>query len=134
MTWMGLIVNQSPSVFWYNPDTWSSSSIGLEKANFIAEVLSDNTSLSKASWTPAKILPTGAISNDQLIDSVQSRIGLSGLNANQRQSIISYLSTQLQYNGVYTSFQYNNTNPEHQKTKGLGVFYLIFMTPEFNLL
>lgn len=130
---MGLMVNQSPSVFWYNSDSWSSPSIVLEKANFVAEILSDATSLNAVGWTPAKILPSGVITNDQLIDSIQNKVGLS-LNNNQRQNIISYLSTQLQYNGVYQSFQYNNTNPEHQKTKGLGVFYLLFMTPEFNLL
>lgn len=131
---MGLQFNMPPSVFWYNPDTWSSSSIGLEKANYLAEILSDSTAHNGASWSASKVLPQGAVTKDELVSFAQSKVGLTTLNDAQKQSINGYLSVQLQYDNTYTPFTYNNLNPEHQKTKGLGVYYLMFLTPEFNLL
>ena len=131
---LGMLYNMAPSVFWYNPDAWSSSSIILEKANIFASILDDNNSQNAASWSAAKALPVGVVTKDQLIDFVQAKVGLTNLSAEQRQAIVSYLSMELQYNGVYQPFTYNNLNPTHQATKGLGVYYLMFISPEFNLL
>lgn len=131
---MGLFFNMPPSVFWYNPNTWSSSSIALEKANWVAYILDDNSAQNAAGWTPQKILPVGTVTNTQLIDSVKAKVGLTTLTSAQTQSMVSYLSNQLQYNSQYTPFTYDNNNATHRATKGLGMFYMMFITPEFNLL
>lgn len=131
---LGMLFNMPPSVFWYNPNTWSSSSVALEKANFISSIIDDDGALNAAGWTPQKILPTGSVNTTQLITFVQSKVGLTTLNNAQVQSMISYLTQQLQYNNTYTPFTYNNNNATHRATKGMGMYYIMFLTPEFNLL
>lgn len=131
---MGMEFNMAPSVFWYNADVWSSPSVALEKANFIAEILSNQTAQEDIGWTPGKILPTGVANAQQVIEAARSRVGLNALSAAHANVLNGYMSQELQYDGVYTPFVYNNQNPDHQASKGLGCYYLLFLTSEFNLL
>lgn len=133
---MGMQFNMAPSVFWYNQSSWIGATSQIERANYIAQVLDDSSAQSfpAQKWTPAKILPLGSnISNSELINFVSSRVGLTSINQNQLSTFNDYLSRSRQYDGSYTQFIYDNSNPVHQRQKGLGVYYLDFLTPEFEL-
>jgi uncharacterized protein (DUF1800 family) len=131
---MGMQVNLAPSVFWYNQNSWLSASIVLEKANWVTALLNDNTAQQAADpdWTPALTLPSGSATPAQLIEHVGSRLGIA-LTGTQRSSIESFLAQTRQYNGSYTPLSYDNTNATHQRQKGIGVYYLFFLLPAFQL-
>ena len=133
-TKMGFTPNFPPSVFWYPQTAWGSSSVLLEKANLVSEVLGDNGAQSTGNWTPALVLPQGAASIDQVISYLVDRLHLGSLNAAQQQALTGFMSTQLQYDNTYAPYIYDNTKAQHQKEKGLGLYFLIFMSPKFQLL
>lgn len=133
---MGFQLNQAPSVFWYPQDSWIGASVALEKANYLAQILGDSTSQRKPEpdWLPSKILPVGAISATQLIDSAQTRLGIVNLSTQALSNLDGYLKTKRQWNGTYASFTYDNTRSSHQREKGLGIYYLLLMSAPFQLL
>ncbi len=136
MQLMGMQVNYAPSVFWYNSYSWVSSSVLLDKANFIAQVMDDNTAqaLPNPDWTPALVLPTGSVSARGLQDFIAARLGIDSLNDAQKSALDGYVTTLYQnYNNSYTPFSYDNTKSDHQRRKGLGLYYLLFLTSTFQL-
>jgi uncharacterized protein (DUF1800 family) len=132
---MGMQLNLAPSVFWYPQDSWIGSAITLEKANFIAQILNDSTAQGQASppWSAAKALPVGAITSPQLIATLRDKLGLRSINEQQSTTLQGYLLQKRNWNGTYSPFTYDNTNTAHQKSKGLGVYYLMFMNSGFQL-
>ncbi len=132
---LGMPVNLPPSVFWFNPQGWTSPSVILERANFVGYLLSDTTSQSQTSpaWTPAKILPSGAATMSQVIDHAAATLGIDPVSTDVKLVLQNYMSKSLQYNGVYSPMTYNNTNATHQRMKGMGVYYELIGSPLFQL-
>ncbi len=132
---MGMQFNMSPSVFWYSQAGWLSPASQLERANFVAQILDDSTALAGVSpaWSAARVLPVGAATKAELINYISDKIGVRNVNSSQRATLNDYLSKKKEWNNTYSSFTYDNTNAAHQKLKGLGVYYLQFLTPEFQL-
>lgn len=130
---IGMQPNLAPSVFWYPQDTWNSSSAILEKANLLASMYDDSNAHTAGGWSTSKVFPSGAISVDGLVEFVRSRLNLGELNVNQLAVLKDYLSRTRQYNGSYSNTTYDNTNSTHQLRKGLGLYYLLIMSTEFQL-
>lgn len=80
---MGMPVNQTPSVFWFNPLGWTSPSVLLERANFVGYLLSDTTSQNQTSpaWTPARLLPSGSATMTQVIDKSAFTLGIGPISS-----------------------------------------------------
>lgn len=131
---MGFEPNQAPSVFWYPQDAWNSSNTIMEKANLLSQLFNDQTSQQKIGWTPQTVLPQGAVTLLQLVGFVQSTLNIDSFTTGQEQALIAYLTTKKIYNGTYEPFTYSNANTEHQRNKGLGLYYLMFLSPKFQLL
>ncbi len=131
---MGMEVNMAPSVFWYNPKVWVSASVGVEKGNYLSGIMDDSTYHAQGGWSAAKIMPTAKLTKAEFVDNLINRVGLSELSQKRLDSIISYLSLKRNSDGTFQAYTFDNQNPAHQRFKGMGVYYLLFLTPEFNLL
>lgn len=133
---MGMQVNMAPSVFWYSPTTWTSASVALERANYLAEILSDSTAQSapEPDWTIASLLPSGSATPLQVIQKASGILGITALSATQIGNIEGYFNQRLDYTGSYHTVPYVNTNADHQSIKGRGGYYLLMISPEFQLL
>jgi len=131
---MGFEVNNSPSVFWFSQEGWISPSVLLEKQNLLAYLFEDHTSQQQTSpaWAPSAVLPSGAASEEELIDYVAARMGVD-LNLNQKAALLDYMKKEKQYDNTFSNFTYNNTNALHQREKGLGLYYILASSPQFNL-
>lgn len=134
LTEMGMRVNLSPSVFWFNPQAWNSPAIQLARVNYISTLTGDSTAqkLPEPDWNPAILFPSGSISGTELIDSVSTRLGLS-LDQDVRATLKSYVERELQYDGSIKPFAYNNLNPTHQRQKGVGIYSELLVSPGYQL-
>lgn len=132
---MGMQVNMAPSVFWYPQESWLNPSVMLGKVNLFVDLTGDSTSLVKPSpdWTAAKVLPTGAATEEEVISFAAHRLGIGEVNSNAVAIIKDYMDKKKQYNGTYTNDPYDNTDTTDQKMKGLGVYYHLLSMPEFSL-
>lgn len=132
---MGMPVNDAPSVFWFNPRSWTGPGVLLERANFVAHVLSDSTShrAPEPDWSPSSLLPAGGADARALIAHVASRLGLGALSEDQLLTIESYLNQNKTWDGRFEPAPYNNLNADAQKRKGLGAYYVMASLPSFQL-
>lgn len=55
------------------------------------------------------------------------------MDSNIVATIKDYMDKKKQYNNVFTSDPYNNTDPADQNMKGLGAYYQLLSMPEFSL-
>ncbi len=132
---MGMQVNMASSVFWYPQDGWLSPSVMLNKVNLFIDLTGDFTSLAlpEPDWTAAKILPSGAVTAEEVINFAAHRLGVGEVDSNIVATIKDYMDKKKQYNNVFTSDPYNNTDPADQNMKGLGAYYQLLSMPEFSL-
>lgn len=132
---MGMPVNQTPSVFWFNPNGWTSAAISLERSNFIGRILGDSTAQQKPDpdWSAQLALPSGNVTSSEVIDYVASRLGIVSLPESLKQSLDAYMNRALQYDNSYLSQPYSNLDSTRQKQKGLGLYYILMTTPDFQL-
>lgn len=128
---MGMPFNNAPSVFWFNQSAWTGPSVLLERANFIAQLLGDRGSQQARApaWAPALVLPAGPATPDETIDHVARSAGCGVLAEDVRAQLRGYLNTIVEWNGVQRPVPYDNTNVEHQRAKGLGLYYILHMMP-----
>ena len=132
---MGMPINEAPSVFWFNPRSWTGPGILLERANYLARILSDSTAhrLPEPDWSAATILPQGAVGTRDLIQHVAIKLGLGTLTEDQILTLESYLDRNKTWDGRYEAAPFNNLNPDTQKRKGLGAYYVMSALPAFQL-
>lgn len=132
---MGMEINNPPSVFWFNPSSWTGPSILLERANFLAQLFGDSSAQQKITprWSPALVLPVGNISAEDVIVSLATYLGIKEVNINSKQQLLTYLNKVKQSNGNYRSVAYNNTNTSHQRNKGGGLIYVLTAMPDYQL-
>ncbi len=132
---MGMPVNDAPSVFWFNPRSWSGPGVLLERANFAAHILSDGTSHRAADpdWEAASVLPAGAVDSRALILHVGDKLGVGALTEDQILTLASYIDRNKTWDGRYEAAPYNNGNVDSQKRKGLGAYYVMSSLAAFQL-
>lgn len=129
----GMLFNFTPSVFWYNPTVWNSSSVLLAKANVVAEMLNDHTAQSDGGWSAAKVLPQGVATPREVINFAIAKLGLFNVSEVQKQNLDGYFKLSRQSDNTYLPFMYNNLSADHQARKGLGAYYILFTLPSFQL-
>lgn len=135
LTNMGMEINSPPSVFWFNPSSWTGPSILLERANFLAQILGDSTAQQKISprWSPSLVLPSGNLSAEQVLDSLASYLGINEINTDSKLQLLTYINTVKQWNGTYHTVTYSNTNTSHQRNKGGGLIYVLTAMTDYQL-
>lgn len=131
---MGMPINLAPSVFWFDANSWTSPAILMARANFVANILGDTSShaLASPAWSISSSLPSGTASADAVIDYVSARLGVP-INENLRASLKNYVNTAKEYDGKLTSITYVNTDLTLQKQKGGGLYYILALSPQFQL-
>jgi uncharacterized protein (DUF1800 family) len=132
---LGMLINQAPSVFWFNPSAWTSPAITLERSNLVAQLLGDSTALGKTSpaWSPSNFLPTSNATPRETILFVANKLGVGNLSSNSITQLEDYMNKNLEYNGTYTEQSYNNLDVDLQRQKGIGLYYILMSTPGFQL-
>ena len=124
-------VNLSPSVFWFNTAAWTSPSLALDRANFVARLFGDAGAQSQISWNADFVIPQGQLSAQQILVQVANNLGINQIPVNAELQLESYMNRERQWDSSYLNRPYDNTNYEHRKRKGLGAYYVLFSMPEF---
>ncbi len=129
--YMGMLINNPPSVFWFNPSSWTGPSVILERANYVAGIFGDTTAQQQSDpdWSPVGVLPAGAATAAEVIDYAAAKIGCSGITADQRALLEDYMGKIRNYDGSFTKKSYDNTDINAQSMKGLGVYYQLLGLP-----
>ena len=72
------------------------------------------------------------VSATDVINYASGRLGVS-LNTNIVATLEQYMSKVKQWDGTYSSKQYDNTSSSDQRTKGMGIYYILSSQPDFQL-
>lgn len=132
---VGMEFNASPSVFWYPNEAWGTPASFLGKANLISYIISDTTALAlpDPDWVPQNILPVGVATPTTVASFAADHLGIGSISEEVLSSIEIYMNTVKQWNGIFTSKQYDNTDLTDRRRKGMGVYFLLSSMPQFHL-
>lgn len=135
---MQMAITRAPSVFWWDPSTWTSPPTNIEKANFYARILRD-TSAQRGEdpdnpiWEPAFALPVGdEVTARDVVKYVANRMGVA-LSKSEEDQLVYYMLHEVNGDEEYVPFTYDNRLEYDQRRKGLGVYYILGMHPEFQM-
>lgn len=127
---MGMSLTYVPSPGWYAERRHITEDYLLALSNFYAGVLLQDSRFAEVGWTPAEILPEGEVFSREVILFVAEKLGVT-VNTNQLEALRYYMDYEVNYSGGYDRRLYDNILPLHQERKGLGLYMLLGMTPDF---
>ncbi|MCO6431576.1 MAG: DUF1800 family protein [Deltaproteobacteria bacterium] len=135
LLYMAMQVNDSPSVFWFSPNAWTSAALALERANFVTNLIRDTDAqqLPEPDWLPQQILPAGEANTRQVIEHIAAALGIDSVPEPVFQALEAYMNRERQWNGSFINQNYNNTNAILQRRKGLGVYSILMTSPSYQL-
>ncbi len=127
---MGFATTNPPTVFYFDRGTWTSNDALMFSSNMVANTLSDTQATGRLTgWSTLSILPPAAANSDEAISFVSARLGVTP-NASQFSQTKQFLDRT--YNGTtYTNRAYNNTDANHRSGKGVYLYLIMAMWPDF---
>ena len=133
---LGMGITQAPSVFWWDPSTWTSPSVSLAKTNFYSEVLDDlsaqrrNEDNPNDDWVPTHSCPNGNVDANGLINFVSGRMGVEVPSA-LRDQLVFYVDHRINSSEEFVVEPYDSTDDSIVRRKCMGLYYILGMTPRF---
>jgi uncharacterized protein (DUF1800 family) len=129
---MGYATTNPPTVFFFPEATWTSAPTLIDTSNYVANLLADTTTIARlTSWSADKTLPVGEKTAIEVTRHVADRLGVT-LGGDQLDQIAYYMNNTFA-GTTATRRLYDNTILAHRTGKGLPLYQILAMMPEFVL-
>ena len=80
------------------------------------------------------MFPAQKLSAKDFALSLINKVGIHELSQQRVDTLLSYIGNLRASNGTFSPYDFDNTNQNSLKLKGLGLRYILFLSEEFNLL
>lgn len=127
---MSLTSNRFPA--WFAKKKHLSQNYFLSLSNFYAAAFRQSDLFEELGWTAQAVLPRGEIYSRDIILHVARALDVS-LNEDQISQLKYYMDYRVNYENEHERALYDNLLPSHHTRKGLGLYMLLGMTPDFIL-
>ncbi len=127
---MGMPLTQSPTVFWFPDSTWTSAPVKIEALNFLSSVVEDR--YSDAGWLPQQILPTGTATPATVVQMAGAKLGVA-TSSDQVAQLTYFMNHYRNWDGTFVENEYNNSDTQHQRERGLGVYQILGMSIPYQM-
>lgn len=135
---MNQTLTKAPDVFGWNATLFTSAPTNIEKANLLARMFRNTNAQASPDpanpiWKPAHVLPVGdEITGREVVKHVAGVLGVS-LSKAEEDLLTYYTNQEAQWDGQYKPVNYDNRVESHQRRKGLGLYYILALHPNFQL-
>jgi hypothetical protein len=127
---MGMSLTAPRTPGWFAEPRELTQDYFLALSNFYAGVLLQDSRFLEVGWAPAEILPEGEAFSREVILYAADKLDVN-LNSNQVEQLRFYMDYELDNTWEPVRRLYDNILPSHQERKGLGIYMLLGMSPEF---